>query len=163
MFSFAPSPPEFVNGSERPETTESGSRFNRFHAISTTPAEPFVLPSDKKRLSHTGVSPAAGTNPVLPVWQTKATQAAGFVSRNPSFPTCVEPQYKHVLFWSEVSCSEIQTRWVTVCLGWTKSGGHEVVTCLQCTVILGAGTTAAFSYSRKDVNVFVMFILITNL
>lgn len=38
-----------------------------------------------------------------------------------------------------------------------------MVTCLKCTVILGAGTTAAFSYSRKDVNVFVMFISITNL
>lgn len=76
------------------DTTESGSRFNRFHAISTA-LRGVCLPLAEERLSHTGGFSSSWHSPALPVLRTEGNEAAGFVPKHSLFPTCIW----HAAWW----------------------------------------------------------------
>lgn len=77
------------------DTTESGSRFNCFHAIATA-LRGICLPLAEERLSHSGGFSSSWYSPTLPVLRTKLeNEAAGFfVPKHSSFPTCICPQHE---------------------------------------------------------------------
>lgn len=67
------------------DTTESGSRFNRFHAISTT-LRGVCLPLAEERLSHTGGFSSSWYSPTLPGLRMDGDEAAASVLNIPRFP-----------------------------------------------------------------------------
>lgn len=73
------------------DTTESRSRFNRFHAISTT-CRGVCLPLAEETVSHTGgfLSSWWRPNPASLEWE--KNEAAGFVPKHSSYSTCAWPQ-----------------------------------------------------------------------
>lgn len=79
------------------DTTESGSRFNRFHAISTA-LWGVCLPLAEERLSHSGGFSSSWYRPTLPVLRTDGGEWSCrffffFVPKHSLFPTCVCPQH----------------------------------------------------------------------
>lgn len=89
------------------DTTESGSRFNCFHAISTA-LRGICLPLAEERLSHSGGFSSSWYSPTLPVLRTLENETAGFfVPKHSSFPTCMCPQ--HERFFLKTGNNEV--RW----------------------------------------------------
>lgn len=73
------------------DTTESGSRFNRFHAISTA-LRGVCLPLAEERLSHTSGCSSSWYSSTLPVLKTGGEWGCRFLF--PSIPHC-PPAYAH--------------------------------------------------------------------
>lgn len=101
------------------DTTECGSRFNRFHAICAA-LRGICLPLGEGRLSHSGgFSRAAGLTPTLPVLRMEGTDAAEFCSKHSSFSTCARPQHGYFVFLLE-DRRPTRSRWGEV--QFTRSG-----------------------------------------
>lgn len=91
------------------DTTECGSRFNRFHAISTA-LRGVCLPLAEERLSHTGGFSNSWYSPTR-VWWTEGNEAVGFVPKHSLFPTCIWPQ-PDGFSWN---LAEMRSRWGAIC------------------------------------------------
>lgn len=97
------------------DTTERGSRFNRFHAICAA-LRGICLPLGEGRLSHSGgFSRAAGTSPTLPVLRTEGTDAAGFCSKIFLILHLCTPAARILCFstWRPAA-NEVQMRWSAI-------------------------------------------------
>lgn len=96
------------------DTTESGSRFNRFHAISTT-LRGVCLPLAEERLSHTGGFSSSWYSPTLPGLRMEENEAVASVLSIPRFPPA---------WWLFCLMAAMRSRWGEV--QFTQPGNSQV-------------------------------------
>ena len=102
------------------DTTESGSRFNRFHAISTA-LRGVCLPLAEERLSHTGGFLSSWYSPTLQRLENgEGDEAAGFCSQ----AFLISHLHMPTAWWlfSKTGNNEVQMRWGAICSAQRKSG-----------------------------------------